>query len=412
MSLSAAASLTFDSQPSMPTATESLIITFRRQLADLQSSRASGVLSQAQLQQQTTVLERRLLDLLLHEPAASGPGHGQRASARLLAGLVLGIVLIAGIGYWFKGAPAQEAQMASEGEGAGQPTAAQINDMVEKLAQRLQKDPNDGEGWAMLARSYSVMERNDEALDAYAHAAALRPNDAALLVDYADALGVKNQRNLTGEPMKLIARALKADPANLKGLALAGTESFMRKDYGQAVRYWSEVQKIGPAESPLVQQVVSSLQEARGRAGLPALSASAPAAGPIEASGNASAPVAKIQGATASVSGTVSLSAALRAQVGPEDTVFIFARPATGGRMPLAAQRVQVKDLPYRFTLDDSKSMSSAMPLSSSAQVVLGARISKSGDAIPQPGDLSGQTGPVALGTTGIALEINEVRKP
>jgi cytochrome c-type biogenesis protein CcmH len=108
----------------------------------------------------------------------------------------------------------------------------------------------------------------------------------------------------------------------------------------------------------------------------------------------------------------VSLSAALRAQVGPEDTVFIFARPATGGRMPLAAQRVQVKDLPYRFTLDDSKSMSSAMPLSSSAQVVLGARISKSGDAIPQPGDLSGQTGPVALGTTGIALEINEVRKP
>jgi cytochrome c-type biogenesis protein CcmH len=106
------------------------------------------------------------------------------------------------------------------------------------------------------------------------------------------------------------------------------------------------------------------------------------------------------------------LSAALRAQVGPEDTVFIFARPATGGRMPLAAQRVQVKDLPYRFTLDDSKSMSSAMPLSSSAQLVLGARISKSGDAIPQPGDLSGQTGPVALGANGIALEINEVRKP
>ena len=92
--------------------------------------------------------------------------------------------------------------------------------------------------------------------------------------------------------------------------------------------------------------------------------------------------------------------------------MFIFARPANGGRVPLAAQRIQVKDLPYRFTLDDSKSMSPATPLSSSAQVVLGARISKSGDAIPQPGDLSGQVGPVALGAKGIALEINEVRKP
>ena len=116
--------------------------------------------------------------------------------------------------------------------------------------------------------------------------------------------------------------------------------------------------------------------------------------------------------AAASVSGTVTLSAALLAKASPQDTVFIFARPANGGRVPLAAQRVQVKDLPYRFTLDDSKSMSPAALLSSSAQVVLGARISKSGDAIPQPGDLSGQVGPVALGAKGIALEINEVRKP
>jgi len=284
--------------------------------------------------------------------------------------------------------------------------------MVEKLAQRMQKDPNDGEGWAMLARSYSVMERNEEALNAYARAVALRPDDAALLVDYADAMGVKNQRNLSGEPMKLIARALKVDPANLKGLALAGTESFVRKDYMGAVRYWSEVHKVGPSENPLVQQVASSLQEARSRAGLPAPNASVPAPSPVEVPGSASGPTAKAQGAAASVRGTVSLPSALRGQVGPEDTVFIFARPASGGRMPLAALRVQVKDLPYQFTLDDSKSMSSAMPLSTSQQVVLGARISKSGDAIPQPGDLSGQVGPVALGSSGISLEINEVRKP
>jgi cytochrome c-type biogenesis protein CcmH len=395
----------------MPTALESLTTPFRRQLAELQARHASGALSQAQLDQQTAALERRLLDVLLHAPSGA-PVHRPAVSARLLAGLALGIVLIAGVGYWFKGGPAQQAQVAqtaSEGEGAGQPSSAQIAAMVDQLAERLKQNPTDGEGWAMLARSYSVMERNDEALEAYARAVALRKDDASLLVDYADALGVKNQRSLSGEPMKRIAQALKIDPANLKGLALAGTEAFMRKDYAQAARYWSEVEKIGPAENPLVQQVVVSLQEARSRAGLPGASAPQPSAAPAPAPEAANkTPVA----ATASVGGTVSLSPDLRAQVSPQDTVFIFARPASGGRMPLAAERVQVKDLPYRFTLDDSKSMSPSMPLSSSAQVVLGARISKSGDAIPQPGDLSGQVGPVALGSQGIALEINEVRKP
>ena len=337
------------------------------------------------------------------------------AVGAIYALVALGIVLIAGVGYWFKGGPAQQAQVAqtaSEGEGAGQPSSDQIAAMVDQLAERLKQNPTDGEGWAMLARSYSVMERNDEALDAYARAVALRKDDASLLVDYADALGVKNQRSLSGAPMKLIAQALKVDPSNLKALALAGTEAFMRKDYAQAARYWSEVEKIGPAENPLVQQVLVSLQEARSRAGLPGASAPQPSAAP-EAANNAPEAATKTPvAAAASVGGTVSLSPDLRAQVSPQDTVFIFARPASGGRMPLAAERVQVKDLPHRFTLDDSKSMSPSMLLSSSAQVVLGARISKSGDAIPQPGDLSGQVGPVALGSQGIALEINEVRKP
>lgn len=394
----------------MPNTLESLTAPVKRQLADLQSQHARGELSQTQLEQQTAVLERRLLDLLLSNPAAAAvPATPQRASGRLLAGLALGILLIAGAGYWFKGAPAQEAQMALEGEGAGQPSAAQIAAMVDQLAQRLKQDPSDAEGWSMLARSYSVMDRNDEALDAYAHAVALRKDDASLLVDYADALGVKNQHSLAGEPMKLITQALKIEPRNLKGLALAGSDAFMRKDYAQAARYWTEVQKIGPPENPLVQQVVVSLQEARSLAGLP--SAGAPPLTPAPAQASV-APAKAPAVAAASVDGTVTLSAALRAQVSPQDTVFIFARPANGARMPLAAQRVQVKDLPYRFTLDDSKSMSPSMPLSSSAQVVLGARISKSGDAIPQAGDLSGQVGPVALGTRGIALEINEVRKP
>ncbi len=393
----------------MSAALQSLITPFKRQLADLRDRHAAGALSQAQFDQQTAALERRLLDLLLHdEDAPAGQTAGRKASGRLLSGIALAILLIAGVGYWYKGMPSQDAQVAGEGEGAGQPNSAQIIAMVDKLAERLKQDPSDGEGWAMLARSYSVMERNAEALDAYAHAIALRKDDPSVLVDYADALAVKNNHSLAGEPMKLITQALKIDPANIKGLALAGTDAYVRQDFAQAVRYWSEVEKVGSPDSPLVQRVTASLQEARSRAGLPA--APAPVSAPAPAQAAATPPATS--SAAASVSGTVTLSPALRAQASPQDTVFIFARPANGTRMPLAAQRVQVKDLPYRFTLDDSKSMSPATPLSSSAQVVLGARISKSGDAIPQPGDLSGQVGPVALGAQGIALEINAVRKP
>ena len=385
----------------------SLITPFKRELAELQVSHSAGTLSKAQLQQQTAALERRLLDLLLHDTdAPAGQAAGRKASGRLLAGIASAIVLIAGAGYWFTGMPAQDPPMASEAE--GQPNAAQIIAMVDKLAERLKQDPSDADGWAMLARSYSFLQRSPEAVDAYAQAVALRKDDASLLVDYADALAAKNNHNLAGEPMKLVARALKLEPGNIKGLALAGTDAFIRQDFAQAVRYWSEVEKVGAPDSALVQRVTASLQEARSRAGLPA------APGPLTAPAPQQAPAAQAApgAAAASVSGTVTLSAALLAKASPQDTVFIFARPANGGRVPLAAQRVQVKDLPYRFTLDDSKSMSPAALLSSSAQVVLGARISKSGDAIPQPGDLSGQVGPVALGAKGIALEINEVRKP
>ena len=384
-----------------------LLTLFKRQLAELHESHSAGTLSKAQLQQQTAALERRLLDQLLHDAdAPAGQAAGRKASGRLLAGIALAIVLIAGAGYWFTGMPAQDAPAASEAE--GQPNAAEIIAMVDKLAERLKQDPSDADGWAMLARSYSFLQRSPEAVDAYAQAVALRKDDASLLVDYADALAAKNNHNLAGEPMKLVARALKLEPGNIKGLALAGTDAFIRQDFAQAVRYWSEVEKVGAPDSALVQRVTAGLQEARSRAGLPA------APGPLTAPVPQQAPAAQAApgNSAASVSGTVTLSAALLAKASPQDTVFIFARPANGGRVPLAAQRVQVKDLPYRFTLDDSKSMSPAALLSSSAQVVLGARISKSGDAIPQPGDLSGQVGPVALGAKGIALEINEVRKP
>ena len=393
----------------MTDALHDLVSPFKRQLAALAEQHAAGTLSQAQWDAQRSALERRLLDLLL-DKAGTPDAAAAAPSWRMMAGLALVVVAIAAAGYAYN---ASRGPLTGETESAEQgPNSAQVVAMVEQLAQRLKSNPQDADGWAMLARSYSVMERNDEALAAYQKAIALRKDDPGLLVDYADALAVKNQHSLQGEPMALVQRALAINPDHIKGLAMAGTDAFVRKDFGKAVKYWGRVEQIGAPESVLVQRVVASLQEARKLAGLPPLSGTAQAlAAPPIAPSQASQPAAPGAPA-ASISGTVSLSPALRAQVSSEDTVFIFAKAAVNGRMPLAAERKQVKDLPYTFTLDDSKAMSPAALLSGAGQIIVSARVSKSGNPMAQPGDLSGQSGPVALGATNIRLEIKDAVAP
>jgi cytochrome c-type biogenesis protein CcmH len=204
--------------------------------------------------------------------------------------------------------------------------------------------------------------------------------------------------------MKLVERALKLDPKNIKALSLAGTAAFDRKDYAGAVKQWEKVVAIGPADNAFVQQLGPAIDEARQLAGLPAASR------PLDGAPAASDTPVAATGST--VSGTVTLSATLAKQAKPEDTVFVFARPAPGTGMPLAILRKQVKDLPLDFTLDDSMAMSPANALSGSKKVVVSARVSKSGNAMPQPGDLSGQSAEVSVGAKGLRIEIRDVVKP
>jgi cytochrome c-type biogenesis protein CcmH len=389
----------------MTDALHTLLAPFKRQLADLEQAHAAGTLSQAQRDAERASLERRLLDMLLHDSAVAASSAAKPAWSLIIGVTVLVLVIAIG-GYTYKRS-ANPPQGDEEGAD-GVPNQAQVAAMVEQVAERMKQNPNDADGWAMLARSYSMMQRNDDALAAYQKAIALGKDDADLLVDYADTLAVKNQHSLQGEPMALITRALKLSPDHIKGLALAGADAFERKDFALAAKYWGRIEAVGPPGDVLVQRVAASLQEARKLAGLPAQAA--PAAAPPKPPALADAGAAAPGGL--SVSGTVSLSPALRAQVSPEDTVFIFAKEAPNGRMPLAAERKQVKDLPYQFTLDDSKSMSPQARLSGATQVVVSARISKSGNAIAQPGDLQGQSAPVALGAKDLRIDIREVVKP
>ena len=293
------------------------------------------------------------------------------------------------------------------------PSPEEIAAMVDRLAERLKERPDDAQGWAMLARSYLVLGRLEEAAQASARALQLQPDSPQALADHADVLAMKNGRTLEGEPMRLIERALQLDPDHLKSLALAGAAAFDRGDMARAAQLWDRVALLGPPGSDITQQAREGAAEAR------RLATQATTGGSGGSGASAPGAAARAQGAAqpaaasaARVSGRIELAAALKAQARPEDTVYVFARNADtsgGNRMPLAIVRAQVKDLPLPFTLDDSHAMGPGMGLSTAKRVVVGARVSRSGQAIPQPGDLEGLSAPVDVGAKDVRIEISRV---
>lgn len=378
-------------------APDSAVAALRQQIDQLAALHAAGALGKAQHDQARAVLEKRLADALVAAPATIPAPRPAKALLGGLAGFV-GVVAIAG--YAWLGTPQALDPAAAGAAAAGGDqtvTVEQIDAMIEALAARLKERPNDADGWMMLGRSYAALGRHEQAVPAFKQAMPLRPDDAGLIADYADALAMVNGRSLEGEPSRLIEQALKVDPNNLKGLSLAGSVAFNRKDYAQALRHWEKLAQLAPT-SEIAQQLQGSIDDARRRAG-----------GAVAAPTQAPAAAAPPPLPGTAVSGTVTLAPALAAKARPDDTVFIFARAAEGPRMPLAILRKQVKDLPLSFTLDDSMAMTPAARLSSVPRVVVGARVSARGEATPQPGDLQGYSAPVAPGAVGLKIQISEV---
>lgn len=346
--------------------------------------------------------------------SVSVPMRAPVPGTRLVALLGAAVLALAAGGYALTGSP----QLASAGApgAAVAPAetadpalqAAQFAAVVEQLANKLKEQPNNPEGWAMLARSYARLQRPADALQAYTRAVALQPDDAQLLADYADVLAFQNNRQLAGEPTKLIDRALKLEPNNAKALALAGSAAFDRKDFAAAVRHWEHLARQSPPGSGFLTELQSGIDEARKLGGLPPAVADADA---VAAAAAAAASTPLAAPSTARVTGTVTLAAAVAAQASPDDTVFVLARPAEGSRMPLAIARYRVRDLPLQFALDDSMAMAPAARLSLFERVVVVARVSKSGQAMPAAGDISGQSAPVANTASGLVIEISEVVK-
>jgi len=374
----------------------------REQLAELEADLASGALSTEKYAQAKEELERRVIE----ETAAAEVAGPQKAGGHWAAVSVAIVLPIAAILLYFQlGNPEALVSSGSTSGRDHQVTPQQLDALAAKLATRLEQNPDDAQGWALLARSYYQLQRMPEAIKAYEKAAALTTADAGLYADYADALAIAQGRSLEGKPLQLIKRALEIDPTQWKALALAGTAAFDRKDYREAVNYWEKLRAALPPESEMAQSISSSIAEARNLGGVK----DAPAPKVAQAAPAAKAAPAATAKTGASVEGTVTLSPAVAAKTNPSDRVFVFARAAQGPKMPLAILTTQVKDLPFRFKLDDSMAMQAGMGLSNFPEVVVGARVAKGGNAIPQSGDVEGLSKPVKVGATGLAIVIDTV---
>ena len=262
------------------------------------------------------------------------------------AALAIGLLLPVAVvfGHWQLGEP--RALVAAS---AQQVDMKQLPALIERLATHLKQVPQDAEGWTLLARAQAALGHYEPAAQAYARALHLLPEDRDLLLEF------------------------------VKSLAMAGRAEFDAKNFSGAIAYWERILPFAPPESEFARTVAESIADARQQSG----------------------------SVSVSLQGVVKLDPALKGKVSPGDTVFIFARPTDGSKMPLAVARTTVGKLPYAFTLDDSMAMAPNAKLSGHARVFVAARISKSGNAAPQKGDMEGLSAPVAPGAAGIQVVIS-----
>ncbi len=368
---------------------------YRDQLTELASEHEEGSLEDADYAQARDEVQRRLLEDTAVTPEVTDYAHGRKVAVAVLLALP---VMAAGLYAWHGHPEAFDPQRAPQ-----LVEQQQINAMVESLAAKLAKNPDDPEGWAMLARSYMNLDRPKDAVVAFSHLSAQMKDNPQLMVDYAEALAASGEENGMVKGFMLVQQALALEPGNAKGLFLAGGFAFAAQDYRKAAGYWEKLMPLLDPGSQDANFVLQNLNLARSKVHLPALSADKFAMADGPASPGAAT-------GSSALAGHVVLDPALKDKAQPSDTVFIFARAVNGPRMPLAVLRTTVAQLPLDFELTDAMAMSPQFNLSSAGLVRVEVRVSRSGSATPSSGDLVGASLPVKPGTRGITLTISRVQ--
>ena len=422
------------------------VAVFRSAKREIEAEFSRGVISAEERDSALNELSQRLVDEVPDDhaaPATLVPAASHRAPWWLIGVLGVLVPVVAASMYATLGSPQALTGVATATAGAKSPHApggpaggaeggaaspisdAQILAMVDTLAEKMRQNPADPKGWVLLARSQGVLGRYPDAMAAYERAAQLLPMDAQLLADYADVMVMSQGGRFEGKPVELIRRALTLDPANMKALALFGTAEMRFGNREGALKQWEKLKSLLAKDSDDFRQVESIIAEIQSGKSLEARAApTAPPPAPAIAAQNAR-PVpppgakptavpanAPSSGAGLAVSGQVFMAPEISAKLAATDTLFVYARAKDGPRMPLAILRVPAPkpgEFPKAFELTDAMSMAPGMALSSFPEVVIEARISKSGNAQLQPGDLSGVSEPVKPGARAIKVTISKV---
>lgn len=409
--------------PAAETASDASVRAFYlAQREQLRRDLANGALSPQAHARADEELQRDLLqDLAMRRDPRARLG-GQRAGIAAACVLTVAVPVAAVLLYGQLGNPRAAATIAMAQ--APEPHAQEAdNDMalaINALAQRLRASPDDADGWYMLGRSYETLGRYNDAIAAYREVLRLVPGQPVVLADLADALLSARQGQPDEDSIAAVAQALQAEPDQPKALALAGMMALRRGDAAEALTHWERLQKLLPAESEAARQIQTNIAQARamatggaGGASMTAASgnssASPAVAGSTPAASATPAAPAATPSAPARIAGQARIADTLRGQVAPNDTVFILARPMEGSRMPVAILKMQVADLPRAFVLDDSTSMSPDATLSQAGKVRVEIRVSRSGNAAAQAGDLSGVLTDVGPRADGLELVADTV---
>jgi cytochrome c-type biogenesis protein CcmH len=369
-----------------PAVSDVNLAVLRGQRREIDSDVATGALAPEARDQALDELADRARDDLAPRAEPAAPAGTPWIA---VAAVVLALPIVAVGLYRWVGTPEGVDPRISRGGMPLDSGEAQI--IVAKLERAARAHPDSAPAWTQLARATAALERFPEAAEAYDHATRLAPADATLLMAYADALAMAHERRLGGKPYELARRVLQMEPDNPRALELAASAALEANDLRASLGYWRRLAPQltpGSSDSVEVASIVSDIEAKLGEQ--PALAAS-----------GTLAPEA--------VTGTVSVAPRLAAAVRPGDILYIFARASDGGRMPLAVVRASARELPLRFALDDSQSMSPQARLSGAATLRVEARLSRSGDARPRPGDLVGASAVVKPGAREVALVIDSV---
>ena len=362
---------------------------YKEEIAKLEKERAEGLIDGATYEISHAEVRQRLFQDTSEDDGVAVLGSPKKT----IIALTIFIPVIAAAMYFWLGS----AQQIADGGVKQQVAQQDVEKMVAGLAAKMEQDPTNLKGWAMLARSYKVMGSPKEAEKAYDRAGTYLDGDAQLLADYADVSASNANGSFEGKPQAIINRALKADPNNMMALWLAGTADYNRGNYKGAVQIWGRLAKLLPADSEDMKMIQGSIMEARGKANLP----------PEPLVSQPTSPVAAVSGKN--INGTVEINSDLKSRIKPDYIVMVIAR-APGARMPVAIMRGKAADLPLRFVLNDALAMTPDALISNLSEATIEVRISKSGQAKAEPGDLYSEIQTVKVGTSNLKVVVDQVR--